>query len=573
MLNPRDDDFIYAFGQRLVATGLLDETALKRATSAQNQTSERFDFVLTRLGLLSEEDLVQSLADHIEWPRYRHEMLPTSTPIGADILPIQFMRINSLIPLFVDDHTLKLAVADPFNSDTLAAISYKVDRNVNCTLASSQEIQRAFEILYPEVEQDLPSSDDVSKNGAVSESDLQRLRDLATEAPVVQLINQTLAKAIDSGASDIHIECWEDRLVIRHRNDGVLTIVQEVPLTMQPAIITRIKILAYLNIAEQRLPQDGRIKHNIRGREIDLRVSTVPTINGETIVLRILDRGRILLEFDAIGLQGQQFADYHSLLTEPNGIILATGPTGSGKTTTLYTSLQALNREDRKILTIEDPIEYQLKGVNQIQVKPDINLTFAVALRSILRQDPDIIMIGEIRDHETAQIAVQAALTGHLVLATLHTNDAASSITRLRDMGVESYLLASTIIGVVAQRLVRKLCTYCREPQSAADFTRRLANIDDSFKENEQTSVIGNPHIAKGCNECRNTGYAGRTMILELLKMNDAMRQLVSSDCSANDIERAAISSGMETIKRQGIQKVLNGETTIEEVLRVTRST
>jgi general secretion pathway protein E len=386
---------------------------------------------------------------------------------------------------------------------------------------------------------------------------------MASEAPVIRLVHDLVTRAVEVRASDIHIEPWADSVRVRYRIDGVLTPVETLPLSLRAAVTSRLKIMAHLNIAERRLPQDGRIRSTVRGKEIDVRVSTVPTMMGESVVLRILDRSSIQLDFAALGFGGARHEMFMNLLTQPNGIILVTGPTGSGKTTTLYTALSVLNKTESKLFTVEDPIEYQLAGINQLQVQPKIGLTFAHALRAILRQDPDIIMVGEIRDLETAQMAIQASLTGHLVLSTVHTNSAAATITRLMDMRVEDYLLASTLTGVLAQRLVRRLCGRCSEPAEAPSLVvERIAGQDRDLR---------GLRAKVGCEVCRNTGYSGRTTISELLVMSNTVRQRMLQGASESVIEAAAIEGGMVTMFDDGLGKALRGETTIDEVLRVTR--
>jgi general secretion pathway protein E len=399
--------------------------------------------------------------------------------------------------------------------------------------------------------------------GQASDDDVRRLEDMASEAPVIRLVHELITRAVEAQASDIHVEPRDDSVRVRYRMDGVLSTVETLPLSLRAGVTSRIKIMAHLNIAERRLPQDGRVKATVRGRPIDLRVSTMPTMLGESVVLRILDRSSVQLDFGPLGFQGAGLDQLIGLLNQPNGIFLVTGPTGSGKTTTLYTALNLLNRADSKLFTVEDPIEYQLTGINQIQVQPRIGLTFAHALRSILRQDPDIIMVGEIRDLETAQMAIQASLTGHLVLSTLHTNSAVASITRLMDMGVDDYLLASTLTGVLAQRLVRRLCARCSAPADAVpQLLERLG---------ARKLDLRGMRRKVGCQACRNTGYQGRTTISELLVMTDAMRRRVLERGSDSAIEAAAIEEGMISMRDDGLSKALCGETTIDEVLRVTR--
>jgi general secretion pathway protein E len=414
-------------------------------------------------------------------------------------------------------------------------------------------------------------TDDIAISGNDgSEFDVERLRDIANEAPVIRLVNQIIARAVERGASDVHIEPGRDAVAVRYRIDGFLQQERLVPATLRAALTTRVKIMAKLDIAERRLPQDGRIKTVVRGVEIDIRVSTLPTVFGESVVMRILDRTRVELDFTKLGLDGKTQVCLQRLMALPNGIILVTGPTGSGKTTTLYTALKDLNRPELKLFTVEDPIEYQLSGINQIQVQPQIGLDFPTALRSILRQDPDIVMIGEIRDLETARIAIQAALTGHLVFSTLHTNSAIAAITRLIDIGLERYLLASTIAGVMAQRLVRKLCPVCA----------RLHSDGERAHGKLKMAIAGNPQVdwshsrePVGCEACGNTGYSGRTTISELLVIDDSIREAIGRRSQdQRTVEQLARKASFHTLYEDGLMKVGAGETSLEEVLRVTRA-
>jgi general secretion pathway protein E len=409
--------------------------------------------------------------------------------------------------------------------------------------------------------------DETASGEATAEEDAERLKDLASEAPVIRLVNQLIARAVETHASDVHLEPFPDRLRVRYRYDGVLHEVEPPPARLQAAVISRIKIMARLDIAERRLPQDGRIKLTVRGHDIDFRVSTIPSLHGETVVLRVLDRTAVEFDYDRLGFPADIRQGIQRCLDLPNGMVLVTGPTGSGKTTTLYTGLLKLNTVARKIVTVEDPIEYQLTGINQIQVKPQIGLNFASLLRSILRQDPDVIMIGEIRDLETAQIAVQAALTGHLVLSTLHTNSAAATVTRLRDMGLEDYLLTATLKGVLAQRLVRRLCSACKEPvQASGELIERFALY--------RLAGSGDIMLYRpvGCPECRGTGYRGRRAIGELLLPSRTVDRLIFERADDMAIERAAVADGMRPMFDGGLLAVVEGETTIEEVVRCIRS-
>jgi general secretion pathway protein E len=560
-VDPSDQGLIERLAAYLASRGVLDELALHRALRAQRQSGERFDLVLTRLGLIAEADLARLLADFLGLPLLDPSQLPEA-PLMADRLQLQFLKGNCIIPVADRGDSLLVAIADPFNTEAAAALSYLLERPVECGVMPAGDIERALERLYGRGETAAaePGSAD---SGQASDDDVRRLEDMASEAPVIRLVHDLVTRAVEAQASDIHVEPREDSLRVRYRIDGVLTTVETLPPSLRAAVTSRIKIMAHLNIAERRLPQDGRVKATVRGKPIDLRISTMPTMLGESVVLRILDRSSVQLDFAPLGFRGAALDRLVELLTQPNGIVLVTGPTGSGKTTTLYTALNLLNKPESKLFTVEDPIEYQLAGINQIQVQPRIGLTFAHALRSILRQDPDIIMVGEIRDLETAQMAIQASLTGHLVLSTLHTNSAAASITRLMDMGVDDYLLASTLTGVLAQRLVRRLCPRCSAPaDTLPPLLGRLGGRDRDLR---------GVRRKVGCKACRNTGYQGRTTIGELLVMTDAMRRKVLERSGESDLEAAAVGGGMVTMFDDGLAKALAGETTIEEVLRVTR--
>ena len=574
-VDPRSPDFVEQFGSYLLANSHLDELAIKRAQRAQRQSGERFDLVLTRLGLLQDQAMARALATFCNLRLVSKAEFPLSAIQIAEIDPTYF-KSHRILPISATDEALELAVADPFNSEAISALSYLTDRSVKIAVAPEGDLQLALEALYGAAGArgdgaSEPGSAAGQPHDAANEDDVQRLEDMASEAPVIRLVQDLITRAVNEQASDIHIEPLEDCVKVRVRVDGLLLTIDTLPIAMRAAIGSRIKIMARLNIAERRLPQDGRIKVNVRGREIDLRVSTMPTLWGESIVLRILDRSSVELDFPKLGFEGQSYLDLTSLLSLPNGIILVTGPTGSGKTTTLYTALSMLNSSERKVFTVEDPIEYQLSGVNQIQVQPKIGLTFAAALRSILRQDPDIIMVGEIRDLETAQIAIQAALTGHLVLSTVHTNSASATLTRLLDMGVEKYLLASTVKGVLAQRLVRRLCPTCAAPSAEAP---RLTTYLEQTGAKVDRLLKGHapkPRRPVGCPSCRQTGFSGRTTIHELLTTTPEVTDAILEGLSESEIERTAMAQGMTTMLQGGLAKVLEGETTAEEVMRATR--
>ena len=563
-IDPSDSDFGQRFGVFLVAENICDGAVVERARRAAASTGERFDHVLTKLGLVSDVDLATALSHYLAVPLATSADVP-SEPLLADAAAPDFVRRNRVIPLADEPGSLTLGVTDPFHLEPVRALAYLTDRSASIRIFVPAEFDKAFQTLY--LGAGVPEGVGPEGHIEASETDIQRLRDIASEAPTIRLVNQIIANAVERNASDIHIEPTLEAVLVRYRVDGLLRTAQTLAPGMRAAITSRIKIMAKLDIAERRMPQDGRIKLAIRGVDIDFRISTIPTAFGESVVMRILDRSRVELDFDKLGFGRQHIDTLHQLMREPNGIILVTGPTGSGKTTTLYTALKGLNNPDVKLFTVEDPIEYQLGGINQVQVQPAIGLSFPHALRSILRQDPDIIMIGEIRDLETAQIAIQASLTGHLVLSTLHTNSAAATITRLIDMGVENYLLASTVKGILAQRLVRNLCPYCARPHpDAAHWTSRLRDV-------QGIAALGPPDIrqARGCSECGGLGFTGRATIAEILLVNADIHRLILSGTSESQIDDAARKMGMISMYETGAAKVWRGETTIDEVLRATR--
>jgi general secretion pathway protein E len=556
-----------AFGRHLVQTSKLAAAGLERAERLASESGERLEIVLTRLGLVSERDLAEAFAKFLNLPLAMAKDFPDE-PLFEDKFSHKFLKEAQLIPLEDGPTGLAVAAVNPLDTYALDAVRFAIGKQVAVRVAYPADFETAYERLYGDgksiIHQILETTGERRDESA--SDDVERLKDIASEAPVIRLVNLLITRAVEARASDIHIEPMEGELRLRYRVDGVLQEVESPPQRLSAAVISRIKIMAKLNIAERRLAQDGRIRLAVRGKDIDFRVSTTPTIHGESLVLRILDRGTLKLDFAALGIDDDIARAFRDVLDRPHGILLLTGPTGSGKTTTLYTALLELNTPEKKILTIEDPVEYQLAGINQVQVKPLIGLTFASALRSFLRQDPDIMMIGEIRDLETAQIAVQAALTGHLILSTLHTNDAASAITRLLDMGVEDYLLTSTINGVAAQRLVRTLCLHCREPYDALpEFVERM-QIGELTKKKPVKL-----YRAAGCARCNGTGYLGRSSILEVLPMSDAIRQLVLKHAESGLVRKAAIDEGMQTMHTHGMKKALAGVTTVEEVMRVTR--
>jgi general secretion pathway protein E len=558
------DSVEVALGEALLSAGKLDGPAMERATRLAAAHGERLAAVLAKIGLVSERDLAFALAQVLDIPLADESgFTDVATPI--DGISAKFLRHRPILPLSETADTIVVAMSDPLDSYACDALRLATGCALEIQVAEPAVIERVIERLYVD-ELGLKSSDLAAGIEAGEDIDVERLKDLASEAPVVQLVNSLITRAVEARASDIHIEPFEASFRARYRIDGLLQESMPLPGHLRAAVISRVKIMARLDIAERRLPQDGRVKTIVRGKSIDLRVSTMPTMHGESVVLRVLDRDSVELNFDALGVVDPARGQVEGSLAEPNGIFIVTGPTGSGKTTTLYAALCQINSPEKKLLTVEDPIEYQLDGVNQVQVKPSIGLSFANVLRSMLRQDPDIIMVGEIRDGETARIAAQAALTGHLVLSTLHTNDAASAVTRLVDMGVEDFLLASTLSGIAAQRLVRRLCPTCRAPHLAED------GIVDRF--DLRRYVPDGPvtlYSAGGCDRCRGRGFLGRTVIMEVMRMTDRMRSLVLRQAAAKEMQRAAVEDGMRTMFDDGVFKALAGETTLEEVFRTTR--
>jgi general secretion pathway protein E len=555
-------------GQMLVERGLLPEEDLQKALALQRERKGRLGKILLDLGYVSQQDLQSVLSEQLGIPRVDPAELQ-EVPMEAATLPSGFLRQALLYPYRVDDGTVFIAMADPLDSDNIRAIEQLMGRKVEVRLASETAILKALDVWLgaeqPEEGLGASDSDEPSHVAEAEAADIDQLRDLASEAPVIRWVNQLVARALERRSSDIHFEPFERQFRVRYRIDGVLYEVPAPPREMQAAITSRIKLMAKLNIAEQRLPQDGRIPLRVLGREIDLRVSTLPTLYGESVVMRLLDRSASdRYSLATLGFPESLLRKMEHYLSLPHGLFLVTGPTGSGKSTTLYGSLRRLNTMDKKVITVEDPVEYQLPGVNQIHVNPQIGLTFAAGLRHIVRQDPDIIMIGEIRDLETAEIAMRAALTGHLVFSTLHTNDAPSAITRLTDMGVEHYLVSSSLVAVLAQRLVRVLCPDCRRPYAA--------DGDELRKEGWQgASGPLTLYRAEGCAHCAHTGFVGRVGIFEFMELDEGIRREIVARADASTLRAAARERGMRSLREDGWLKIASGQTTVEEVWRVTQ--
>jgi general secretion pathway protein E len=544
------------------ARGLVAPETLARARVVKAETGERFGSVLTRLGLVSEQALAQLIAEASGLPLATSADYPPA-PLAADRISDRFLRDVGAVILAHDVAGFEAALVDPIDPYPLQALRLALDAPVRAKVARASDVEAALERLYG-----ADASRAVAIDEAADLADLERLKDLASDAPAIRAINRLIARAVEERASDIHLEAAEDALTVRFRVDGEMQARESFPAAMKAPIVSRIKIMAGLNIAEKRMPQDGRLRVAVRGHDIDLRVATSPTINGESAVLRLLDRSNLTLDFTVLGFDDAVLVKLRQVLALPNGIVLVTGPTGSGKTTTLYAALSELNTPQRKILTIEDPIEYRLAGINQTQVNPAAGLSFATALRSFLRQDPDVMMVGEVRDLETARVAVQAALTGHTILSTLHTNSAASAVTRLLDMGIEPFLITSTLNAAMAQRLVRRLCEACREPYAPAGAIE--TRLEDGLV---RTAKVDRLFRAKGCAACGGTGFHGRLAVVELLVMDPAIGRLVLDRAEARDIAAAAVAGGARTMFDDGVIKARAGLTTIEEVLRVTGET
>jgi general secretion pathway protein E len=556
----------------LLARGLVHEADLVKLLENERTREQPLGPLLVQQGLLTEEDWLEALSEQFSIP-YRRKLEESGIEhIPVSKVPIAFYRQQKVFPITCTDSGVQVAVSDPLNLQPLDDLAVFLGTAVEPVLSSEREIMAAINRFFDretgstaQVMQDLEGEDLGAIANEIEETD--DLLDLASEAPVIRLVNSILTQAVRARASDIHIEPYERELKVRYRIDGLLYNTLTPPRRLQAAISSRIKVMANLNIAERRLPQDGRIRIRVGEKDVDIRVSVVPIAYGERIVLRLLDKTSVLLGLEEIGMAEAAYSRYSRLIKRSNGIILVTGPTGSGKTTTLYGTLNKINAPELNIITIEDPIEYQLNGIGQIQVNPRIDLTFANGLRSILRQDPDIIMVGEIRDRDTAEIAIQASLTGHLVFSTLHTNDAAGAVTRLLDMGVEAFLVSSSVTAIIAQRLVRIICRECREAYRPDLSLVKELGLDRL----SETGFDGFFYRGKGCTACLQTGYRGRSGIYELLVIDDNIRGLIMGDSDSNVIRRKAIEQGMTTLFRDGIDKIINGVTTVDEVLRVTQ--
>ena len=552
----------------LISSGVINTQQLSECQKDMETTGVSLETCLVDKKFVTPEQLAKAYADYASFAYIDqiNEKMVDLALLGK--IPLQFLRNNEVIPV-KKDGVITILTANPLNFQPLDELAMLLGGDVQYAVAPAPIIMEGINRFYPleggkqmleELEEEERDLEDVALEG-VEEKDILTM---ASEAPIIKLVNQIFFQAVKRGASDIHIEPFEKEVRVRFRVDGVMHEVMKVPKRSQGALISRIKIMSHLDIAEKRVPQDGRINIKVADRAIDIRVSILPVSYGERIVMRLLDKTRSFRELDKMGFSERDFKVVSLAIEEPNGIIFVTGPTGSGKTTTLYSVLAALNKPDRNIITVEDPVEYQLSGIGQVQVREKIGMTFAAALRSILRQDPDIVMIGETRDHETAQIAIQAALTGHLVLSTLHTNDAPSAVTRLTDMGVEPFLIASSVVVIMAQRLVRKLCDKCKEKyEPTEEMIQRLGLTAQEAKD------ITFYKASKGCPECGDTGYKGRLPIFEVMKMSDDIAKLTMERADTSQLKKQAVADGMTVLLQDGVRKIKEGLTTVEEVLSV----
>lgn len=557
-----------SLGESLVEQKIITSDQLKSASKESERSGEPLRKTLIKLGLVTEKDISDFFEEQLGIPRIDLKNYLIDSKMIA-LIPESLAKKYNIIPLFKTGDTLTVATADPLNVVAMDEVRLKTKSNIEPAVATESEIKNAISQYYGVG----GSIEDVIKNidmkaleieEGKEETEPEKLRNIAEEAPIIKLVNLIILQAIRDKASDIHMEPEEDNMRIRFRIDGILHEQATIPKQMQAAVLSRMKIMSDMNIATKRIPQDGRFKLSIEGGQIDMRVSSLPTLFGENIVMRILDTTSILIGLESLGFDELNLEKFKSLIVKPHGIILVTGPTGSGKTTTLYSALNTINTPDKNIITVEDPVEYQLKMVRQSQINQKAGLTFATGLRSILRQDPDVIMVGEIRDLETAEISIQAALTGHLVFSTLHTNDAPSSLTRLIDMGVEPFLISSSVIGIIAQRLVRMICKDCK--QSYTPSKEVVDKIGVQLPKGELKFYKG-----AGCKSCKNTGYKGRMGIFEMLMLSDKIRDLILAKTSSTQIKKVAQEAGMRTLREDGIEKVLAGLTTIDEVIRVTQ--
>ena len=557
-------------GEILIAGGVISPTHLEEALALQKSLGLRLGEVLIKQGLVTEEDILRTMQSQLGLPSIDLNRVVVSEQILL-LLPENVVRKYTVLPIEMSNAQLLVAMSDPTDYFAIDDLRLAAGMMVKPCLAKKGDILQAIDRFYGKSEAEKAARDYAKQLGvapiaATSQMALSNVSgmEVADEesTPIIKFLNTIIENAVNNRASDIHIEPIDEELRVRFRIDGVLREIMRTPISMANPVVSRVKIMADLNIAERRLPQDGRISYLVGGKTIDLRVSTTPTMYGEKVVLRILDKSSVILETEALGLVGQDLLLFEELITKPYGIVLVTGPTGSGKTTTLYTALNQLNKPEKNIVTLEDPVEFNFKGVNQMQVNPKAGLTFATGLRSILRQDPDIIMVGEMRDNETAQIAVRSALTGHLVLSTIHTNDSASSITRLMDMEIEPFLISASILGIISQRLVRRICLHCVSQYEAGPKEHVLLEIPETTHLNLKKG--------QGCTYCNKSGYKGRIAIFEIMPITAGHRRLIDQRATADELRNYAMTQGMTTLKQAATRLVLEGITTVDELLRVT---
>jgi type IV pilus assembly protein PilB len=558
-------------GALLVSANLISEVQLQQALAKQKKEGGRLGSNLVEMGFINEDGLIAFLSQQYGIPSVDVANFEIDSEV-IRLIPSEVAQKYMIIPINRTGSTLTIAMVDPSNVFAIDDVKFMSGYNVEPVVASEGSIKEAIDKYYDSADmlqtvmQDIQEEVDfdVIEDESEMDIDLGEIKQAVEDAPVVKLVNLILAEAIKQGASDVHIEPYEKDFRVRYRIDGVLYEVMAPPKRLKDALTSRLKIMAELDIAERRLPQDGRIKLKMRGKEVDLRVSTLPTLFGEKVVMRILDKSNLMLDMTQLGFEPEALRKLEDAIFSPYGMVLVTGPTGSGKSTTLYSALGQINKPDLNIMTAEDPVEYNLFGINQVQMKEEIGLNFAAALRSFLRQDPDVIMVGEIRDYETAEIGVKAALTGHLVLSTLHTNDAPSTVNRLLNMGIEPFLVASSVILIMAQRLARRICSACKQQVEIPEKTL----IDMGLTPKQAAEITC--YQGTGCSNCNNTGYKGRIGLYEIMAIDDKTRELILEGASAAEIKQAAIANGMKSLRMSGIQKLIEGESTVDEILRVT---
>lgn len=550
-------------GDSLIDAGILNQDKLAAALAEQKRAGEKLGATLKRLGFCTDDQIIEVLSDQMGIPFVRLDRTVISQEAVA-LLSKESAKKYKVVPLYKTNNILNIAMADPLDIFVIDEIEFQTGLEVSQAIATEEDIADAIEKYYGEDKKsvDMSKYKSSESSGGKELSNKIDIGNVSENSPAIDLVNLILRQAVDDKASDIHIESEEEEMRVRFRIDGILHEVMKPPKNMEAAVISRLKIMAKLDIAERRVPQDGRIELRYENKDIDLRVSTLPTVFGEKVVMRILDKSNVQIRLENLGFSEEMLINFRRLIRKPNGIMLVTGPTGSGKTSTLYAALNEINQLDKNIITLEDPVEYQLKIINQVQVNQSVGLTFASGLRSILRQDPDVIMVGEIRDKETAEIAIEAAMTGHLVFSTLHTNSAAGAVARLIEMGIEPFLISSSIIGVIGQRLVRKICPACKEEYIVENEVLEELGTD---------KLINKFYKGQGCKTCKGTGYKGRAAINELLIPDDIIRKLINERVSAVELKEAAEKNNMKSLRKDGIEKAINGITTLEEVMRVTQ--